>query len=82
MLYVISVRSVITQIIFHNYSKIKGVSYDFLSLEKTMTFHDVTFHEKSNCCYRIDILGQFFQELMLIRQANQKSVILVTICIF
>ena len=39
--YLISVKSDITYIISHNYTKIKVDSYASLHLEKTMTFHNV-----------------------------------------
>ena len=39
--YLVGVISGITYVIFHNYAKIQIDSYDFLSLEKTLTLHDV-----------------------------------------
>ena len=45
--YIISIKSGIIHIIFHNYAKIKVDSYDSLPLEKTMTFHDVIILIKS-----------------------------------
>ena len=41
---VLGVKSGITYVISHNYAKIKVDSYDSLSLEKTMTFHNVVIH--------------------------------------
>ena len=45
--YLISVRSCITYVISHNYAKIKVDSYNFLPLEKTITFHIVIIRIKS-----------------------------------
>ena len=45
--YLISVKNGITNMISHNYAKIKLDSYDSLPLEKTITFHDVTILIKS-----------------------------------
>ena len=42
-----SIKNCFTYIIPHNYAKIKVYSYDSLSLEKTMTFHDVIILIKS-----------------------------------
>ena len=39
--YLIRVKSYVTYIISHNYAKMKADSYDSLTLEKIMTFHDV-----------------------------------------
>ena len=39
--YLISVRKGITDVISHNYAKIKVDSYNSVPLEKTMTFHNV-----------------------------------------
>ena len=39
--YLIGITSCITYLIYHNYAKIKVDSYDSLSLEKTLTFHNV-----------------------------------------
>ena len=39
--YLISVKNGITYIFFHNYAKIKVDSYNFLPLEKAMTFRNV-----------------------------------------
>ena len=66
------VKSGITYVISHNYAKIKVDSYDSLALEKTLTLHNVITLIKLT----------FLKELMLIRQANEKSVICVTIGIF
>ena len=41
------VKSGITYVIFHNYAKIKVDSYDFLPLERTLTFHNVIILIKS-----------------------------------
>ena len=55
--YLISLKSVITDIISHNYAEINVDSYDSLSLEKTMTFHNVAiliksvFNKDRNNCY-------------------------------
>ena len=45
--YLISVKSGITDLIPHNYAKIKVDSCDSLSLGKTITFHNVTILMKS-----------------------------------
>ena len=45
--YLICVKSGITYVISHNFAKIKVDSYDSLSLEKTMTFHNVVILIKS-----------------------------------
>ena len=45
--YPMGVKSGITYVISHNDAKIKVDSYDFLSLEKTMTFHNVIILIKS-----------------------------------
>ena len=45
--YLISLKSVITDIISHNYAEINVDSYDSLPLEKTMTFHNVAILIKS-----------------------------------
>ena len=45
--YPICVKGGITYIISHNYAKIKVDSYNFLPLEKTMTFHNVIILIKS-----------------------------------
>ena len=45
--YLISLKSGIPEIISHNYAKIKVDSYDSLSLEKTITFHNVVILIKS-----------------------------------
>ena len=45
--YLISVKSSITYINFHNYAKIKVDSCNSLPLEKTMNFHDVIIPIKS-----------------------------------
>ena len=47
MRYLIGLRSGITYVISQNYAKIKVYLYDFLSLEKTMTFHNVVILIKS-----------------------------------
>ena len=39
--YLIGMTSCITYVIYHNYAKIKVDSYDSLSLEKPLTFHNV-----------------------------------------
>ena len=44
----IGVKSCITYVISHNYAKFKVDSYDPLSLEKTVTFHNVVILIKSN----------------------------------
>ena len=55
--YLISLKSVITDIISHNYAEINVDSYDSLPLEKTMTFHNVAiliklvFNKDRNNCY-------------------------------
>ena len=55
--YLISIKSSITDIISHNYAKIKIDSYDSVPLENTMTFHDVliliksVFNKDKNKCY-------------------------------
>ena len=41
--YLIGVKGGITQVIFHNYAKMKVDSFDSLPLEKTMTFHFFSF---------------------------------------
>ena len=45
--YLIGVKNGITNMISHNYAKIKLDSYDSLPLEKTITFHDVIILIKS-----------------------------------
>ena len=45
--YLISAKSGITNIISHNYAKVKLDSYDSLPLEKTITFHDAIILIKS-----------------------------------
>ena len=45
--YLISVRKGITDLISHNYAKIKVDSYNSVPLEKTMTFHNVVILIKS-----------------------------------
>ena len=40
--YLIEVKIGITYVISHNYAKIKVDSYNFLSLEEALTFHNVT----------------------------------------
>ena len=45
--HVISVKGGITYAIFHNYAKIKIVSYDSLPLKSTVTFHNVKILIKS-----------------------------------
>ena len=45
--YLISVKRGITYVISHNYAKIKVNSYDSLSVEKTVTFHNVIILSKS-----------------------------------
>ena len=45
--YLISVRKGITDLIPHNYAKIKVDSYNSVPLEKTMTFHNVVILIKS-----------------------------------
>ena len=44
--YLIGVKSGITNVFSHSYSKIKVDSYDLLPLEKTLTFHNVIIHIK------------------------------------
>ena len=39
--YLISVKTVMTYVIYHNYANIKVNLYEFLLLEKAMTFHNV-----------------------------------------
>ena len=67
--YLIGVKSGIIYVISHNYAKIKVDSYDYLPLEKKMTFHIVTILIKSvwnkdqnhyyynifleKCCYQL-----------------------------
>ena len=58
--YIISAKSGISYIISHNYTKAKVDSYDFLPLEKAITFHDVVVltksvfdNDKNNCYYNI-----------------------------
>ena len=67
--YLISVKSHITDIISHNYTKIKVDSYNSLPLEKTMAFYNVIIliksvwnKYKSNYSYNI-FLGKTFYEL-------------------
>ena len=43
----VSVKSCITYINSHNYATIKVDSYNFLPLEKTMTFHNIRILIKS-----------------------------------
>ena len=45
--YFVWVKSGITYVISHNYTRIKVDSFDYLPLEKTLTFHDVIIHIKS-----------------------------------
>ena len=45
--YLISRWNGITYIIFHNYARIKIDSYDTLSVEETLTLHNVIIHVKS-----------------------------------
>ena len=45
--YLMSVKRGITYVISHNYAKIKVDSYDSLSLEKAVTFHNVIILSKS-----------------------------------
>ena len=45
--YIVSVKSGMTYIIFHNYAKIKVDSYDSLPLEKTMAIDDAIILIKS-----------------------------------
>ena len=55
--YPIGVKSGITNVIFHNYTKVKVDSHDSLPLGKTMTFHNVmiliklVFNEDKNNYY-------------------------------
>ena len=58
--YLISVKSGIAYIISHNYAKIKVDSYNYLPLEKTITFYNVIIlinsvfdKDKNNYCYNI-----------------------------
>ena len=58
--YLISVKSGIPYIISHYYAKSKVDSYDFLPLEKAITFHNVVIlikpvinKDKNNCYYNI-----------------------------
>ena len=87
--YVISEeKSGITDIINHNFVRIRINSYNSLPTEKSLTFHNVIniFLEKGSNedkyntykCY-IMIELTLLKELMLIRQVNQKSAIFVTI---
>ena len=105
--YVISLKSGITYIISHNYSKIRVDSHDTLPQEKVITFHNVVILSKSafsvfnkdksnyycniflekasyelpkksfciKCKWHIMIKWTCQKELMIIRQANQKSFI-------
>ena len=66
--YLISVKSHITDIISHNYTKIKVDSYNSLPLEKTMVFHNVIIliksvwnKYKSNCSYNIFLEKTFYE---------------------
>ena len=45
--YLIGVGSIITYVVSYNYLKIKVDSYNFLPLEKTLTFHNVIILIKS-----------------------------------
>ena len=45
--YLIGVKSGITYVVSYSYAKIKVDSYDYLHLEKTLTFHNVIIHIKS-----------------------------------
>ena len=45
--YLIEVKSGITYVFPRNYAKIKVGSYDSLSLEKTLTFHNFIIHIKA-----------------------------------
>ena len=68
--YLRSVKSGITQIISHNYAKIKVGSYDSLLLEKTMTSYDViilirsVFNEDKNTYYYNIFLQKASLELL------------------
>ena len=63
--YLISVKNGITNMISHNYAKIKLDSYDSLPLEKTITFHDVITLIKSvfnnNYCYNLFLERAFYE---------------------
>ena len=53
--YLISKKSGITDIIYHNFARIRIDSYNSLSIEKTLTFHNVVLLIKSvvNCYYNV-----------------------------
>ena len=58
--YLLSVKSGIKYVTFHNYTKVKLDSYDFLSLEEVMTFHNVVIliklvrsKDQNHYCYNI-----------------------------
>ena len=64
----LSVKCGIAHIISHNYAKIKIDSYNFLPLEKTITFHNVIIlitsvfdRDKNNNYYKI-LLEKTFHE--------------------
>ena len=66
--YLIEVKCNIAYVISHNYAKIKVDSYDFLPLEKTMTFHVILriksiFNKDKNNCYYNILLEKFSLEL-------------------
>ena len=84
-----SEKSGITKSIHHNFARIGINSYNSLRTEKILSFHNVIILIKfiySSMfvyykCY-ISIELKFLNEFMLIRQANQKSAISVTIGTF
>ena len=45
--YLISIKSAITYIFSHYFAKMKVDSYDYLSIEKILTLHNVVIHIKS-----------------------------------
>ena len=47
IIYLLSLKSIITYIFFHYYAKMKVDSYDSLTIEKTLTFHNIIILIKS-----------------------------------
>ena len=67
--YLVRIKSGISYVIFYNYEKIKVDSCDSLSLEKTLTLHNViiliksVFKKDKNNCYYYTFLEKGWYEL-------------------